>query len=44
MINDVLLEGNERFSVSIDSLSLPYGVVLGGISSATVIIVDDESK
>ena len=44
MVDDMILEGSERFRVSIDSLSLPYGVVLGDIASATVEILDDESK
>ena len=38
----MILEGSEKFSISIDPLSLPYGVVLGDITSATVEILDDE--
>ena len=44
MVDDMILEGSESFNVSIDPLSLPYGVVLGDIANATVKILDDESK
>ena len=37
-------EGNETFIVSIDPISLPYGVILGSTASAVVTIVDDDSK
>ena len=44
MIDDVHLEVNETFHISIDPISLPHGVVLGGVSSATVTIIDTDSK
>ena len=44
MYDDELVEGGERFSVSIDPLSLPYGIVLGSNDYAEVEIVDDDSK
>ena len=40
----MILEGTEKFRISIDPLSLPYGVVLGDITSVEVEIIDDESK
>jgi len=42
--NDLIPEGNEDFTVAIDSSSLPNGVRPGTPSSATVTIVDDERK
>ena len=42
MIDNVKLEGNKNFFVSIDPLSLPYGVVLGDHPTAEVVIMDDE--
>ena len=42
--DDVLFEPNERFSISVDPLSLPHGVVLGSIPRATVSITDNDSK
>ena len=44
MVDDAILEGSERFNISIDPLSLPYGVVLGDTTIATVEILDNESK
>lgn len=44
IINDDIFDENETFYVTIDPLSLPYGVVLGNIASATVTILDDDSK
>jgi len=41
---DDVLEGNEDFTVSIDSSSLPDGVTRGSPGSATVTILDDDSK
>ena len=43
-VHDVLIERNETFSISIDPLSLPYGVSLDTISSATFTIVDNDGK
>ena len=37
-------EVNETFRVTIDPLSLPYGVILGSSESAVVTIRDDDSK
>ena len=42
MVDNVKLEGNKNFFISIDPLSLPYGVVLGDHPAAEVVIVDDE--
>ena len=44
IVDDVIVENHERFSVSIDPFTLPYDVSLGEISSAEVEIVDDDSK
>ena len=44
MIDNVKLEGSEKFIVSIDPLSLPYGVVLGDHPTAEVVIMDNEGK
>ena len=44
LVHDVILEHNETFRISIDPLSLPHGVILGTVSSATVTILDDDSK
>ena len=44
MVDDLVIENSERFSVSIDPFTLPFGVVLGEISSAEVEILDDDSK
>ena len=42
LVDSVILEGSEKFSVSIDPLSLPYGVVLGENPTAEVVIQDDD--
>ena len=42
--DDSKFETHETFIVSIDPLSLPYGVILGSTASAVVTIVDDDSK
>ena len=42
LVDNVMLEGSETFRVSIDPLSLPFGVVLGDIPAATVVILDDD--
>ena len=44
IINDDDIEGSETFRVYIFDLSVPYGVSLGRTTSATVVIVDDDSK
>ena len=44
IIDDIILERIETFRISIDPLSLPHGVVLGAVSSATVTILDDDCK
>ena len=44
MVDNVRLENSETFEVSIDPLSLPYGVVLGRITSSEVVILDNDSK
>ena len=43
-LNIITVENTERFRVSIDPLSLPYGVVLGPVPSAEVNIVDIDGK
>ena len=42
MVDNVKLEGSEKFTVSIDPLSLPYGVVLGDYPTAEVVIRDND--
>ena len=44
MVDNVMLEDSEKFIVSIDPLSLPYGVVLGDVPTAEVVILDDDGK
>ena len=46
MVDNVVekLEDSEKFIVSIDPLSLPYGVVLGNNPTAEVVIMDDDGK
>lgn len=44
IINDRILEGTETFTMSIDPVSLPYGVTLGSPGSTIVSILDDDSK
>ena len=42
IVNNTKLEDSEKFVVSIDPLSLPYGVVLGDHPTAEVVIIDDD--
>ena len=42
--DDNILEGDKNFMLNIGSSSLPPGVTHGDPSSATVTIVDDDSK
>ena len=42
MVDTVMLEDSEKFIVSIDPLSLPYGVVLGDNPTAEVVIMDND--
>ena len=42
--DDKEMEGSETFRITIFDLSVPYGITLGPITSATVTIVDDDSK
>ena len=42
--NDTLFENNENFTLSINSSSLPTGVMVGDPGEATVTIVDDDGK
>ena len=44
MVDDVILENSERFSISIDPYTLPYGVALGDITYAEVEILDDDGN
>ena len=44
VVDNVKLEGSEKFIVSIDPLSLPYGVVLGDYPTAEVVIMDNEGN
>ena len=44
MVDNVMLEDSEKFIVSIDPLSLPYGVSLGDNPTAEVFIMDDDGK
>ena len=37
-------EDNETFNISIVSMSLPFGVVLGGIKEVEVVITDNDSE
>jgi len=41
---DNILEDNENFTLTIDSPSLPTGVNRGDLVSASVTILDDDSK
>ena len=38
MVDDMIVEDDETFEVSINPDSLPYGVTLGTITKATVVI------
>ena len=42
--NDDLLEGNEKFSLTIHATSMPDRVDIGNPDQATVTIVDDDGK
>ena len=42
IINDNLLEGNERFTLALNDLSLPRGVTVGHIAEAAVTITDSD--
>ena len=44
IIDDSIVEDNEKFILSIDPSSLPSSVSLGSPSQATVTIQDDDSK
>lgn len=44
IIDDKILENAETFTVSIDPVSVPYGVTLVTPDSATVSILDNDSK
>ena len=44
MVDNIKLESTETFSVYIDPLSLPCGVILGDVSSAEVVILDNDSE
>ena len=43
-VDTVMLEDSEKFIVSIDPLSLPYGVILGDNPTAEVVIMDNDGK
>ena len=42
VVDNMKLEDSEKFTVSIDPLSLPYGVVLGDHPTAEVVIMDND--
>ena len=42
IIDDNIMEGNENFTLSINSSSLPNGVAIGDPGHTTVIIIDDD--
>lgn len=44
LIDDEIIEGTEYFNVSIVDVSLPHGVTVAGSPSASVNILDDDSK
>ena len=44
IINDNDYEAKEEFHVTIDPLSLPYGVILGSTADTVVTIMDDDCK
>ena len=44
MVDNVKLEASEKFIVSIDPLSVPYGVCLGEYPTAEVVILDNDGK
>ena len=42
--NDSISEDNETFNISILIMSLPFGIKLGGIDEAEVVITDNDCK
>ena len=44
IIEDNILEHDERFSLSVDPLTLPNRVTIGTSSHTTITIIDDDSK
>ena len=44
IIDDVTFEQSETFKVTIDPISLPYGITLGDNPDTTITIEDDDSK
>ena len=42
--SDDILEGNEKFNLTINTTSMPSRVVIGNPDQATVTIVDDDGK
>ena len=44
LIDDIIYEGNEDFTLTIDPSSLPTGVTVGNPDQATVTIVDNDGK
>ena len=42
--DDIIVERNENFRLSIVNVSLPCGVIVGSRQSAEVVIFDDERK
>ena len=42
--NDSIFEGNENFTISIDSSSLPRNITTRGPSEAIVTIIDDDRE
>ena len=44
IVKDNLYERSETFRVTINAISVPYGVVLGSPRSAVVTILDDDGK
>ena len=44
VIDDEIIERTERFGVNIVDVSLPHGVTVAGSPSASINILDDDSK
>ena len=44
IIDDDDYEDSETFEVTVDPLSLPYGIAIGSTSKAEVTILDNDSK
>ena len=44
IINDDDYEDSETFQVTVNPLSLPYGIAIGSTSRAEVTILDNDSK